>query len=107
MGLGIDMLQTGIRAPSRKNIVGHAKGVYVSNIYTIAHSTRLDWDRLPKNEGSKLILKGILDADDARMALKVGGYASLFRKTGGRQLDGAPSSIRVLPEVYRSSGRPG
>ena len=47
----------------------------------------------------KLILKGVLDAEDARFALAAGADAIVVSNHGGRQLDGAPSSISVLPEV--------
>ncbi len=47
----------------------------------------------------KLILKGVLDADDARFGLAAGADAIVVSNHGGRQLDGAPSSISVLPEI--------
>jgi L-lactate dehydrogenase (cytochrome) len=47
----------------------------------------------------RLILKGILDAEDARFALAAGADAVVVSNHGGRQLDGAPSSISVLPEI--------
>jgi L-lactate dehydrogenase (cytochrome) len=47
----------------------------------------------------RLILKGVLDADDARLALAAGADAVVVSNHGGRQLDGAPSSISVLPEI--------
>jgi L-lactate dehydrogenase (cytochrome) len=47
----------------------------------------------------KLILKGIMDAEDARFALSAGADAVVVSNHGGRQLDGAPSSISVLPEI--------
>jgi L-lactate dehydrogenase (cytochrome) len=47
----------------------------------------------------KLILKGVLDAEDARLALATGADAIVVSNHGGRQLDGAPSSISVLPEI--------
>ena len=50
------------------------------------------WDR-------KLILKGIMHVDDARLAVEVGADAIIVSNHGGRQLDGAPSSISVLPEI--------
>jgi L-lactate dehydrogenase (cytochrome) len=47
----------------------------------------------------KLILKGVLDAEDARLGLAAGADAIVVSNHGGRQLDGAPSSISVLPEI--------
>ena len=55
------------------------------------------WDR-------KLILKGVMHADDARMAVDVGADAIVVSNHGGRQLDSAPSSISVLPEIARAVG---
>jgi L-lactate dehydrogenase (cytochrome) len=49
--------------------------------------------------GGKLVLKGILDAEDARLAVKAGADAIVVSNHGGRQLDGAVSSIRALPEI--------
>ena len=67
----------------------------------------LDWGKIAKLKelwGGKVILKGILDAEDARMALKVGADAIVVSNHGGRQLDGALSSIRVLPEILDAVG---
>ena len=55
------------------------------------------WDR-------KLILKGIMHPDDARLAVDLGADAIIVSNHGGRQLDGAPSSISVLPEIARAVG---
>lgn len=52
----------------------------------------------------KLILKGVLDADDARLAVKTGASALVVSNHGGRQLDGAPSSISALPKVAEAVG---
>ncbi len=54
--------------------------------------------------GGKVILKGILDAEDARMALKVGADAIIVSNHGGRQLDGALSSIRMLQPILDAVG---
>jgi L-lactate dehydrogenase (cytochrome) len=54
--------------------------------------------------GGKLILKGILDAEDARMAAKTGAAALVVSNHGGRQLDGAPSSISALPPIVDAVG---
>ncbi len=94
-----------------RNIVGHAKGVTdLANLTAWTNEQfdpLLDWSkvrRIKDQWGGKLILKGILDADDARMALDVGADALIVSNHGGRQLDGALSSIRALPSVVRAVG---
>jgi len=65
---------------------------------------KLDWEKVRKIAAKwdgKLILKGILDADDARKAVEVGADAIVVSNHGGRQLDGALSSIRILPSIVR------
>jgi L-lactate dehydrogenase (cytochrome) len=93
------------------NIVGHVKGV--DNVSSLSEWTAsqfdpsLDWgkvEELIKKWGGKTILKGILDAEDAKMALKVGADAIIVSNHGGRQLDGALSSIRVLPSIMDAVG---
>lgn len=93
------------------NVVGHAKGV--RTLSDIMHWSNenydplLDWGKVRKLRdkwGGKLILKGILDAEDARMALDSGADAILVSNHGGRQLDGALSTIRSLPAVARAVG---
>ncbi len=93
------------------NIVGHAKGV--SDMSQLASWTNeqfdpaLNWDDVAwiKNRwGGKLILKGILDEDDARMAAKSGADAIIVSNHGGRQLDGALSSIAMLPRIVDAVG---
>jgi len=88
------------------NIVGHAKDV--ADMSSLMDWTakqfdpRLDWEKVKEYKrqwGGKLILKGILDAEDARMALSVGADAIVVSNHGGRQLDGALSAIRALPEI--------
>lgn len=94
-----------------RNIVGHAKGV--SNLNSLMSWTheqfdpRLDWEKIAKIKekwGRKLILKGILDADDAKKAVEIGAEAIVVSNHGGRQLDGALSSIRVLPSIVEAVG---
>ena len=66
---------------------------------------RLDWDKVEairKMWGGKLILKGILDPDDARKAADFGADAIVVSNHGGRQLDGALSSIRMLPSIVEA-----
>jgi L-lactate dehydrogenase (cytochrome) len=94
-----------------RNIVGHAKGV--SNMSSLHSWTaeqfdpQLDWKDvawIKEYWGGPLILKGILDPEDARKSLDVGADAIIVSNHGGRQLDGAPSSIRVLPEIVEAVG---
>lgn len=93
------------------NIVGHAHGVKdpssLSTWTAEAFDQALDWDRIRefrKMWDGPLIIKGILDARDAREALNVGADAIIVSNHGGRQLDGALSSIRVLEEIVAAVG---
>jgi len=96
---------------SFRNIVGHVKNVNsLADLTAWANEQfdpKLDWSkvrRIRDRWGGKLILKGILDADDARMAMDVGADAIVVSNHGGRQLDGALSSIRMLPSIVRAVG---
>jgi L-lactate dehydrogenase (cytochrome) len=109
VGWGLEMLRTKRRFFG--NIVGHAKGVSdpssLSSWTAEAFDHSLDWKRvaqLAKMWGGKVILKGILDADDAKKALNVGADAIVVSNHGGRQLDGAISSIRALPSILDAVG---
>ena len=67
----------------------------------------LDWDDVAAFRArwpGKLVLKGILDRDDARRAADIGADAIIVSNHGGRQLDGAPSSISVLPSIVEATG---
>ncbi len=93
------------------NIVGHAKGVSdpssLSSWTAEAFDEALDWDRIKqfrKMWDGPLILKGIMDVRDAKEALNVGADAIIVSNHGGRQLDGALSSIRALPEIIDAVG---
>lgn len=93
------------------NIVGHAHGVEdPSSLATWtaeAFDPSLDWDRIRqfrKMWDGKLIIKGIMEAVDAKEALNVGADAIIVSNHGGRQLDGALSSIRALPEIMEAVG---
>ncbi|MBT8412528.1 MAG: alpha-hydroxy-acid oxidizing protein [Octadecabacter sp.] len=106
---GLEMLAT--KRKTFGNIVGHAKGV--KNMNSLHSWTaeqfdpRLDWEKvriLKKKWGGKLILKGILDVEDAKMAAEIGADAIIVSNHGGRQLDGALSSIRMLPSIVRAVG---
>ncbi len=96
----------GTKRRSFGNIVGHAKGV--TDLRSLSAWTEqqfdpsLSWQDLEwikKRWGGKLILKGILDARDARLAVEAGADAIIVSNHGGRQLDGAPSSISMLPDI--------
>ncbi len=93
------------------NIVGHVKGV--GDISSLSSWTneqfdpRLSWndvDWIRERWGGKLILKGILDPEDARMAADRGADALIVSNHGGRQLDGARSSISALPGIVEAVG---
>lgn len=93
------------------NVVGHAQGI--SDMSSLSawtseqFDTKLDWSDVEwiKNQwGGKLILKGILDEDDAHMAAKSGADAIIVSNHGGRQLDGAPSTISILPRIVDAVG---
>lgn len=106
---GLEMLGTKRRFFG--NIVGHAKGVGdASSLMSWTaeqFDPKLDWDKIARIRdmwGGKLILKGILDADDARRAADFGADAIIVSNHGGRQLDGAVSSIRMLPQIVRAVG---
>ena len=106
---GIEMLQTKRRFFG--NIVGHAKGVAdpssLASWTAEAFDHALDWNRVAKLMemwGGKVILKGILDVEDAKMAAKLGADAIIVSNHGGRQLDGALSSIRALPAILDAVG---
>src|SRR5690606_31131017 len=59
---------------------------------------------IKKRFGGPVIVKGVLDVEDARLAIENGADAIVVSNHGGRQLDGAPSSIRVLPEIVDAVG---
>lgn len=101
----------GTRRHNFGNIVGHAKGV--GNLSSLSSWTaeqfdpKLSWsdiDWIRNRWGGKLILKGILDPEDAKMASKTGADAIIVSNHGGRQLDGAPSSISALPAIVDAVG---
>ena len=102
----------GTKRRSFGNIVGHAKGVSDMSVAVArgrpSSSTRtLNWgdvEWIKKRWGGKLILKGILDAEDARLAADSGADALIVSNHGGRQLDGAPSSIEALPAIADAVG---
>ena len=106
---GLEMLGTKRRFFG--NIVGHAKGVSdassLSSWTAEAFDQSLDWKRigqLIEMWDGKVILKGILDAADAAKAAELGADAIVVSNHGGRQLDGASSSIRMLSHIVDTVG---
>ena len=88
------------------NVMGHVKDITNLNSLTKwvqdQFDTRLNWDDVKRIKdwwGGKLIIKGIMDPDDAKMAQKCGADALVVSNHGGRQLDGVNSSISTLPEI--------
>lgn len=105
----LGMLRTKNRAFG--NIVGHAKGVTdptsLGSWISESFDQSLDWDRIAQLRrmwDGPVILKGILDVDDARSAANVGADAIVVSNHGGRQLDGALSSIKMLPSIVDAVG---
>lgn len=93
------------------NIVGHAEGVEdmrsLSTWTAEQFDPRLNWDDIEwikQRWGGNLILKGITDVEDARAAVDSGADALIVSNHGGRQLDGAPSSIASLPAIVDAVG---
>ena len=93
------------------NIVGHVKGV--EDMSSLGAWTAQQFDPtltwadiewIKKRWGGKLILKGILDAEDAKLAVDSGADAIVVSNHGGRQLDGAPSGIAALPAIAQAVG---
>ncbi|MGC1442213.1 MAG: alpha-hydroxy acid oxidase, partial [Burkholderiaceae bacterium] len=105
----LNMLQTKHRQFG--NIVGHVKGISDMGSLSAWTSQQFDptlnwkdiewirdlWD-------GKIIIKGILDEDDARRCVELGADALIVSNHGGRQLDGAPSSIEALPHIVSAVG---
>jgi len=106
---GLGMLGTNRR--TFRNIQGHAKSV--TNMTSLQSWTAEQFDPtlcwadvewIKKRWGGKLILKGIMDVEDARIAVESGADAIVVSNHGGRQLDGAPSSISALPPIAEAVG---
>ncbi len=93
------------------NIVGHVSGVAdmssLSSWTASQFDPALNWgdvEWIKKRWGGKLILKGIQDVEDARLAVASGADALIVSNHGGRQLDGAQSSIEALPAIVQAVG---
>ena len=102
----------GTKRRSFGNIVGHAKGVgdmsSLSSWTVEQFDPELNWgdvEWIKRRWGGKLILKGIMDVEDARLAANSGADALIVSNHGGRQLDGAPSSIAALPAIAQAVGK--
>ena len=105
------LAMAGTRRHGFGNLIGHAKGV--SDMSSLSAWTkeqfdpRLDWNDvewIKKRWGGRLILKGVMDVEDARLAADSGADAVVVSNHGGRQLDGAPSSIAALPAIADAVG---
>lgn len=103
----LNMLQT--RRRTFGNIVGHAKGVgdlsSLSSWTAEQFDPGLSWEdvaRIKDMWGGKLIIKGIMEPEDAVLAARSGADALIVSNHGGRQLDGAPSSIAALPDIVQA-----
>ena len=101
----------GTKRHTFRNIAGHVKGVAdlssLSSWTTDQFDPQLSWkdvEWIRQRWGGKLILKGILDREDAEMAARSGADALIVSNHGGRQLDGAPSSISVLESIADTVG---
>ena len=101
----------GTRRRQFRNIVGHVEGVKdMSSLadWTVSQfDPRLSWEdvaEIRRMWDGKVILKGILDAEDAKQAVNVGADAIVVSNHGGRQLDGAASSIAALPAIVDAVG---
>jgi L-lactate dehydrogenase (cytochrome)/glycolate oxidase len=101
----------GTRRHTFRNLVGHVKGV--SDMSSLGAWTREQFDPrlswadiawVKERWGGKLILKGIMDVEDAKLAVASGADAIVVSNHGGRQLDGAPSSINALPAIVAAVG---
>ncbi len=101
----------GTKRHTFRNLVGHVKGV--SDMRSLSAWTneqfdpRLSWADVAwvkEKWGGKLILKGIMEVEDAKLAAQAGADAIVVSNHGGRQLDGAPSSIHALPAIVAEVG---
>ncbi|MPN02125.1 L-lactate dehydrogenase [bioreactor metagenome] len=106
------LAMAGTQRRTFRNLVGHVKGV--SDMSSLAAWTneqfdpRLSWADVAwvrQQWQGKLILKGIMDVEDAKLAVLSGADAIVVSNHGGRQLDGAPSSIHALPAIVDAVGQ--
>ncbi len=107
---GLGMM--GTKRRGFRNILGHVKGIEdmgsLSQWTASQFDPTLNWNDvewIKKRWGGKLILKGIQDVEDARLAVSAGADALIVSNHGGRQLDGAQSSICALPPIVDAVGK--
>jgi L-lactate dehydrogenase (cytochrome) len=107
---GLGML--GTKRRGFRNIIGHVDGIEdmgsLSQWTASQFDPTLNWNDvewIKKRWGGKLILKGIQDVEDARLAVSAGADALIVSNHGGRQLDGAQSSICALPPIVDAVGK--
>jgi L-lactate dehydrogenase (cytochrome) len=110
-GWALSML--GTRRHTFRNVVGHVEGTgdlsKLSAWTSSQFDPKLSWADVAwvkKRFGGRVIVKGVLDPEDARLAVAHGADAVIVSNHGGRQLDGAPSTIRVLPECSSMAASP-
>jgi L-lactate dehydrogenase (cytochrome) len=108
-GWALGML--GTKRRTFRNIHGHVSEA--TNLSSLSLWTRTQFDLtlnwkdiawIKKRFGGPVVVKGVLDPEDARLAIENGADAIIVSNHGGRQLDGAPSTIRVLPEIVDAVG---
>ena len=108
---GWAMRMLGTKRRTFRNIAGHV--TEATNLGSLTHWTRTQFDLtlnwkdiawIKKRFGGPVIVKGVLTPEDAQLAIDNGADAIIVSNHGGRQLDGAPSSIRVLPEIVDAVG---
>jgi L-lactate dehydrogenase (cytochrome) len=102
----------GTRRRGFGNVIGHVSGVSDMGSLSAWTSQQFDpalsWsdvEWIKRRWGGKLILKGIMDVEDAKLAAQCGADALVVSNHGGRQLDGAPSSISALPAIAQAVGK--
>lgn len=108
---GWAMRMLGTKRRGFGNVIGHVKGI--ENMTSLSEwsakqlDPKLSWDDIAwirERWGGPIILKGIMDPEDAKLAVKTGADAIVVSNHGGRQLDGAPSTIEVLPAILDAVG---
>ncbi|MEP4547564.1 MAG: alpha-hydroxy acid oxidase [Saccharospirillum sp.] len=108
---GWAMRMLGTKRRGFGNVIGHVKGI--ENMTSLSEwsakqlDPKLSWDDIAwikERWGGPIILKGIMDPEDAKLAVKTGADAIVVSNHGGRQLDGVPSTIEVLPAILDAVG---
>lgn len=108
---GWAMRMLGTKRRGFGNVIGHVEGI--ENMTSLSEwsakqlDPKLSWDDIAwikERWGGPIILKGIMDPEDAKLAVRTGADAIVVSNHGGRQLDGAPSTIEVLPAILDAVG---